>query len=75
MPSPLLTLINLMVMTKLLRTFCELPPPSLLLFFTYLFNFLLQMVSFLKIEPLLKSFLYTQKVIVKAQLTIGPFQF
>ena len=36
------------------RTFCELPPPLLLLFFTYLFNFLLQMVSFLKIVPLLK---------------------
>ena len=62
-------------MTKFPCNFCELPPPSLLLFFTYLFNFLLQMVSFLKIVPLLKSFLYSKKVIVKAQLTIGPFQF
>ena len=55
-------------------TFCELPLPSLLLFFTYLFNFLLQMVSFLKIVPFLKSFLYRKKVIVKALLRIGPFQ-
>ena len=57
-----------MVMTKFPRTFCELPPPPLLLFFTYLFNFLLQMVSSLKIVPLLKSFLYSKKVIVKDQL-------
>ena len=64
--------IDLMVRTKFPPTFCELPPPLVLLFFTYLFNFLLQTISFLKIVPLLKSFLYSKKVIVKSPTNYRP---